>query len=313
MRRRGRCFGSYTSIAPQSRPLGCTAFAGTFVYLLLSGATVPTQRAFVMTGVVLLAIMLDRTSLSLRLIAWAALALLLLAPESLLGPSFQMSFAATTALVAGYELLRPTLVGWGARAGFAFRPLLYLACILLTSLIAALATAPFALYHFNRIADYGLAANLVAVPVTGLWVMPWGVLALLLMPLGLEQLALVPMALGIDAVTWIAHTIADLPGAVRLVPAMPTLALVLIAGGGLWLCLWRRRWRLAGLAGLVAGALVMAHHPTPDILVDGGAKLVAVRAPDGELRLSSHQRARFAGQTWLRRAGQNVPTRPKKI
>ena len=153
------------------------AVAGAFPYLLITGATVPTQRAFMMTGLVLLAILVDRTAISMRLVAWAAVIILVMTPESLLGASFQMSFAAVIALIAAYEVLRERLVTWRAAGGWWRRPGIYLTGIALTTLIAGSATAPFVLYHFNRFAGYGLVANLVAVPLTALWIMPWAMAA----------------------------------------------------------------------------------------------------------------------------------------
>lgn len=274
-----------------------------FAYLLVSGASVPTQRAFLMTGVVLFAVMLDRTSISLRLIAWAAIAVLIAAPESLLGPSFQMSFAAATALIAAYEMARGPLARWQARARFGTRPLIYLAGVALTTLVAGLATAPFAAFHFNRVADYGLIANLAAVPVTAFWVMPWGIAVFLFMPFGAEWLALVPMGWGIGAILWVARGVASLEGAVSLVPAMPNAALLLMVAGGLWLCLWRRRWRLLGVGAFVAGVALAPLADKPDILVDGEGKLFGVASADGSLALSSKRRARFEAELWLRRRG----------
>ena len=290
---------------------GC-ALLGAAAYLLLSGMSVPTQRAFLMVSVVLLAIMLDRASLSMRLIAWAALLVLAIAPESMLGPSFQMSFAAATALIATYEAARGTFARLAARGGLALRPLVYAAGVLLTSLVAGIATGPFAVYHFNRIADYGLLANLGAVPITGFWIMPWGLVALLLMPFGLEGIALAPMGWGIDAVVWIARQVAAQPGAVTLVPAMPGAALLAIAVGGLWLCLWRSRWRFLGIAVIGGGMVIAGLERRPDILVDGDAKVMAVRGEDGELWLSTRQRGRFVSNVWLRRDGQaETPTWPR--
>ena len=282
---------------------GC-ALLGAAAYLLLSGMSVPTQRAFVMVGVVLVAIMLDRASISMRLIAWAALLVLAIAPESMLGPSFQMSFAAATALIATYEAARRPLARLAARGGLALRPLVYAAGVALTSLVAGIATGPFAVYHFNRIADYGLLANLGAVPITGFWIMPWGLVSLLLMPFGLEGIALAPMGWGIDAVVWIARNVAAQPGAVSLVPAMPAGALLAIVVGGLWLCLWRSRWRFLGIAIIGGGILMAGLERRPDILVDGEAKVMAVRGLDGELWLSTRQRGRFVSDVWLRRDGQ---------
>ena len=297
---------------PIKKWTAASALLGAAAYLLLSGMSVPTQRAFVMVGVVLLAIMLDRASLSMRLIAWAALLVLAVAPESLLGPSFQMSFAAATALIATYEAARGPFARLAARGGLAFRPFVYGAAVVLTSLVAGIATGPFAVYHFNRIAVYGLLANLGAVPITGFWIMPWGLVALILTPFGLEGLALAPMGWGIDAVVWIARTVAAQPGAVTLVPAMPPAALLAIVVGGLWLCLWRSRWRFLGVA-IIGGGLVLAGlERQPDILVDGDARVMAVRGADGLLWLSTRQRGRFASDIWLRREGQaEAPTWPR--
>lgn len=279
------------------------ALAGTLFYLALAGATIPTQRAFLMSGLVIVAILLDRTGVSMRSVAWAATAVLLIEPESLPSASFQMSFAAVTALVAVYERVRDRRIR-RERQGRVERMVVYLAGVALATLIASLATAPFAVYHFNRLAAYGLAANLIAVPLTALWIMPWGIIALALMPLGLEGLALTPMGWGIEVVIAVARTVAAWPGAVWLLPAMPLAGLVLAASGGLWLCLWRRRWRWLGTVVLAAAVATFAFLPAPDVLIDGSGRLFAVRTGDDELALSTRARARFAGDIWLRRNGQ---------
>src|SRR5690606_3108408 len=182
------------------------------------------------------------------------------------------------------------------------------AALAATSLIATLATAPYAVYHFNRVADYGLVANMIAVPMTGFWVMPWAVIAFLLMPFGLERFGLVPMGWGIDGIVTVAETVAAWPGAVMLIPAIPTIALGLITLGGLWLCLWQRPWRLYGLAGVAAGVIAAALLTRPpDLLVSGDGRLIAVSDAGGRLLLSSRRAARFEGEIWLRRAGQADP------
>ncbi len=298
--------------APIKKWAAACALLGAAAYLLLSGMSVPTQRAFVMVSVVLVAIMLDRASLSMRLIAWAALLVLAIAPESMLGPSFQMSFAAATALIATYEAARGTFARMAARGGLVLRPVVYAAGVTLTSLVAGIATGPFAVYHFNRIADYGLLANLGAVPITGFWIMPWGLVALILMPFGLEGIALAPMGWGIDAVVWIARQVAAQPGAVSLVPAMPAAALLAISVGGLWLCLWRSRWRVLGVVVIGSGIALAGLERRPDILVDGDAKVMATRGEDGRLGISTRQRGRFVSDVWLRRDGQaEAPTWPR--
>lgn len=282
------------------------ALAATAFYLLLSGATIPTQRAFLMSGLVIVAILLDRKGVTMRSVAWAAIAVLAIHPESLLGPSFQMSFAAVVALVAVYESLRRRPIGAWLHGSARRHVVTYFCGVALMTLIAGAATAPFAIYHFNRIAVYGLAANLAAVPLTALWIMPWGVVSLMLMPLGLESWAVVPMGWGIDMMIAVANTVAGWPGAVKLISSMPMAGLALAAVGGLWLCLWRRRWRWLGALALVAGLLSPSVAQRPAILFDGGGKLMAARTVDGRLALSSTATARYAGEMWLRRNGQAI-------
>ncbi|MBN4016496.1 ComEC/Rec2 family competence protein [Rhodospirillaceae bacterium AH-315-P19] len=280
------------------------ALFGAFGYLILSGGTVPTQRAFLMIGLVLLAVLLDRTGISMRLVAWAAVVILLLQPDTLLGASFQLSFAAVIALVAVYEAIRRVWIRKKAAGGVLRRVGLYLGGVGLTTLVAGMATAPFAVQHFNRFAEYGLAANLVAVPITTLWIMPWAVLAFLLMPFGLEPLALVPMGWGVNAVIETAKMVAGWPGSVALLPSMTMAGLATFTLGGLWLCLWRQRWRYFGLVGIAAGLATIGFYRPPDILVSENAKLFAVRADAGGYRFSSRRAARFSGRNWLRHAGE---------
>ncbi len=281
------------------------AFVAVTLYMMFVAPAVPIQRAWLMTSIVLVAILIDRTAISMRLVAWAAFAVLLIAPESLLSASFQMSFAAVVALIAAWEASRERFAAWRAQAGWPRRAAIWLIGISLTTLVASLATAPYALYHFNRFTAFGLAANLLAVPLTGLWVMPWAVATFVLLPFGLESWALVPMGWGAEGILAIAREVAGWDGAVALWPAMPVWGLVLATIGGVWLCLWRTRWRMAGLPLILLGILSIETERTPDILVSGDARLVAVRSADGMLQLSSARAGRMARETWLRRSGQS--------
>jgi competence protein ComEC len=282
------------------------ALVGAFGYLVLAGATVPTQRAFVMTGLVLIAVLIDRKAISMRMVAAAAAAVLLLAPESLMEPGFQMSFAAVLALVAVYEAVGGRLARLRRGSGLR-RFAMYFFGVALSTLIAGAATGVIALHHFGQVAQFGLVANLVAVPVTALWIMPWGVLACALMPFGLEWLALAPMELGIASVLAIAQWISAWPGAVGHLPAMPVYGLGLAAFGGLWLCLWRGPVRLLGAVGVTAGVLSVFVAPRPDVLVSDTGRLMAVRLGDGRLALSALRRERFVGGIWLERDGGTRP------
>ncbi|RMD60614.1 MAG: ComEC/Rec2 family competence protein, partial [Alphaproteobacteria bacterium] len=279
------------------------ALIGAAAYLELTGATVPTQRAFLMLAIVLMGVVVDRLAISPRLVAWAAVVVLAIAPESLLGASFQLSFAAVLALVAAYEAVSAYRLRLFAERGVLGRVALFAGGIAFSTLVAGLATAPFAIYHFNRVAWFALAANMVAVPVTALWIMPWAVAGFILLPLGVESLALTPMGWGIDAMLATARTVAAWPGAAGFVSAMPSGGLLLVAGGGLWLCLWRRPWRWLGLAGIAGGLLTVALSTPPDVLISGDGRLFAVRTPEGTVLLSSTVRRRFDAGVWRRRWG----------
>ena len=287
------------------RPIKKWAAAGAIVaalfYLLLSGAEVPTQRSFLMSAIVFFAVLVDREAISLRLVAWAAGAILILMPEAMVGASFQMSFAAVLALVAAYEGNRERIRGFRAGTTPAGRIFLYVALVCFTTVIATAATTPYALYHFNRFAAFAMPANLIAVPLTSFWVMPWAVIAVLAMPFGLEAWPLAAMGWGVEAILVAAAWIAGWPGAAWTVPAMPDLGLALCTLGGLWLCLWRHRMRWLGLAAIAAGCLSVGWVRPPDVLVDGDARAVAVRGPGGYWIFETRQ-AEIVVDTWLRRA-----------
>lgn len=252
-----------------------------FCYLLISGAAIPTERAFVMNGIVFAAILIDRLRLSMRICALAALVVLLLDPASLIGVSFQMSFGAVVALVAVYET-------WGARIGHAFhrgslvrKAFGYCGAVAVTTVVATLGTEPFAIYHFHHLVLYSPLANVLAVPISALWTLPWGVVACLLMPFGLEKLALVPMGWGIDVTIAVAQWVAALPANVWATPRLPTAGAVLVALGGCWLCLWQGRWRLCGTAAIAAGLATLALTRPPDLILGDFGRFLAARAPDG--------------------------------
>jgi competence protein ComEC len=276
------------------------ALFGIVAYTILVGASVPTVRSSVMTGVVLLAVMADRVAISMRLVALAATAILLVAPEALPGPSFQMSFAAVIALIAAYEALRPLLSRWHAGGGPMRRALMYLGGIVLTTVVATVATTPFAIYHFQRFAPLAVAANLMAIPLTSILIMPAVLLAYPLMLLGLDGWVLALLGWGNQAMLWVAYTVSSWPLATFTVPAMPAWGLVAGSAGGLWLCLAAGRVRLLGLLALPAIVVAALTAPIPQVLVDTTGRLAAVQAPDGGLSFSTERSESFIRGIWLR-------------
>jgi competence protein ComEC len=291
---------------PIKKWAAAVALVVTFGYLVISGFSVPTQRAFIMNAIVLLAILLDREAISLRTISWAALAVLLIEPEALVGPSFQMSFAAVYALIAAYEVATPRLTAWrqADRLGLWTGPALYLGGIALTTLVAGGATAFYTVYHFNRYATYGLIGNLLAVPVVGFWVMPAALLAMLLLPFGLDGWGWWLMGQGIEVVSAVAQMTSHLPGAALDVRSLPPAALAVFTLGALWLVLWRTPWRRLGLVAMVAGALIAVFHRPPDLMIDGTGRLAALRNAEGRLVFEPHRGARRTRETWAAMAGQ---------
>ena len=198
--------------------------------------------------------------------------------------------------------------GGAAESPFAAGLLLYAAGVVVTTVVAGLATTPFALYHFNRVAAYSVAANVLAVPVAAMWIMPWAMLAYALMPLGLEGLALAPMGWGISFVLAVARTVAAWPGAAYTLPMLPMAGLALVSLGGLWMCLWRRRWRLAGLPLIFLGLASTGTVPPPDVLVSDDGTYFAVRRADGGLWATSI-RSNYTVDSWLRRDGLDLAGR----
>lgn len=260
------------------------ALAGV-AYTLLTGAEVPTVRACIAALLVLLGVALGREALTLRLVAVGALAVLLLWPETLTGPSFQMSFAAITAIVALHEhprvkaLLSRREEGGLARLG---RGLL---ALILTGLAVELALTPIALYHFHKAGLYGALANIVAIPLTTFVIMPAEALALLFDVVGLGAPFWWLTGSTLELLLGLARATAAAPGAVAMLPTMPPGAFGLIAAGGLWLLLWRTRLRLWGLAPVAAGALWALSVPPPDLIVTGDGRHLALRGPSGEMAI----------------------------
>lgn len=292
---------------PVKKVAAAAAFVAISLYALFAAPGVPTARAWMMGTIVLLAILIDRSPLSIRLVAWAAAGVLLLLPEALLGPSFQMSFAAVLALIAAFEWLAPRLTRWKSETG----PLVGIAigagAMLATTLVASIATAPFALYHFNRLALLGVLANLVAVPLTSLIVMPAAVLVFIGLPFGVEGPALQVMNIGNELVMIVAREAAALPGASSLWPAMPAWGLGATVIGGLWLCLWTQAWRLLGVPAVVLGLASPLFAAAPDILVSADGRAVALRREGGGLAMNLRGGSDFVRDLWLRRAGLMEP------
>lgn len=259
---------------------GFGALAG-IAYTLFTGAQVPTVRSCIAALLVLGGIALGRDAISLRLVAVGALVVLLFRPEAIAGASFQMSFAAVTAIVALHSLPSVRALFQRRDEGMIARIGRAILALIATGLAVEAALIPLALYHFHRAGLYGVAANIVAIPLTTFVIMPLEAGALLLDTVGLGAPLWSATGFAIDLLLGMAHFVANSSGAVAMLPAMPRTAFGLMILGGLWLCLWTTRTRLLGLVPAAIGALWAAATPLPDLLVTGDGRHLALVGTDG--------------------------------
>lgn len=299
----------YARYWPSHKLAAIGALVASAVYLWLSGGGVATERAFVMVAVMLLAVVADRRAVSLRTVAVAAIVILAATPEALASPGFQMSFAATVALILVQEpwlRISPHVPWW-------LRPLTML---FVSSLVASMATAPIAAAHFGRMTQYGLLANLLVVPVVGMLVMPGGVIAAVLAPFGLASPALWVMGLGVKWMLLVAGWVSGLDGAVHLVPAAPAAVLPLMGVGAVMLvfapvaagtCLYHlaRIRRGVGFGLLLLAVILWITSERPLALVSDQGDAVAVLTDAGRVP-SRPKGGAFTVANWLEADGDDV-------
>ena len=288
------------------------ALAASFFYLLLSGAGVATVRSFIMLAVMLAAVLCDRQALTLRNLAIAAVLILMVTPHEIMGPSFQMSFAATAALISAYSWLserqQKSQMTHGPRSNWDSAKRLA-AGALLTPLVAGLATTLFSAWHFHRLAPMGLPANLAAMPVVSIIVMPAAVVSALAMPFGLEHWPLKIMGEGVHLMLAIARYFADLSPA-GLSGAVSRPAFLTAVAALLLLCLMQTRLRLAGIVCLPVLGLLFMRAPVPDLLVSDDTRLVAHVGTGGTMSVNRMRPNSFTTQTWQRATRSDTLRKP---
>lgn len=290
----------YLSLRWQTKKLAAiAALAAGGCYMVLTGMHLPIVRSFAMATLYVVAVLAERRAISLRGLALAATVLMLIEPEQVPGVSFQMSFSAVLALIAGYEALRPVLRRLQGDNSWYRRAAMTVVVLALTSLLAGGASAPFGAYHFGRIQLYFIAANVVAVPLAALWAMPAGLLALLLMPLGLDAPAFVVMGWGTQAILVVARTTAAWPAATMNVPHIPSWGLAITAFGIAWLGLWRSKLRLIGVPVIALGLATPLVTRPADMLVSADARLIGLRIHDTVYLQQVSGASAFTRDSWL--------------
>lgn len=283
----------------------------TFFYLLLSDLTLPAQRSFMMVSLILLGVLTDRRALTLRNVALAALVILAFQPESLLSPSFQLSFAAVTALVAGYEGVQKTLTHLQSKenSGIIKRIILYGVGITFSSILATIATTPFTVFTFNRFTCHAIEANLLAIPLLSYGIMPGLVLFGILDVFSAGALIAPALSWMIGLLIDIGRTVSQFPGSLLLAPFAPVGVLATLTLGGLWLCLWTEKWRFLGLVPMAASIMMWASFDRPHGLLIPEKNFYALQGPTGKIQVNSRQSARFARTMWIRMLAQKDTTK----
>ncbi|MDD3370679.1 MAG: ComEC/Rec2 family competence protein [Alphaproteobacteria bacterium] len=272
-------------------------------FTFLVGSQAATMRSMIMVGLAMAAVVLDRNATPLRLVMLSALIGMLFAPSATMGASFQMSFAAVFCLVASQGLFGLRNRWPNALPAWLGRILSPIAGIALASLLATAATTPFSVYHFQTFNVYGFISNVLAIPLTSFWVMPFTVLAYLSAPWNADGFFIDMAGLGNRATIAIAQTVAAWPHSTFHWPAMPAIALAAVSLGGFWLCLWRERWRYLGLIPVLIGMAYPLYTTVPDILVSPSGRSWAVRLDDGRYAVPSTHRERFILEQWSRLLG----------
>ena len=238
-------------------------------YLFISGCSVPSMRAFIMHTLVICAILLNRTALTMRAVAVAATVIILCSPEVILFPSFQMSFGAVIALVAFYER------AWD------FSPVFKMfSNVVMTTVIASIPTALFSMYAFNQLTLNSVLANIVAVPLMTFFIMPIALTALFLMIFNCAQPLIILFGYGVDVLIKIADYISQLPGSFFIMHTPSVTVMITIVLSGLILTLLHHKIRLVGLGGIACGLLIYAFEPLPDIFVSQDTKVIGIRTDD---------------------------------
>ncbi|MGZ8364047.1 MAG: ComEC/Rec2 family competence protein [Caulobacteraceae bacterium] len=293
--------------APGKKIAAVGGLLAVWTYLAVSGAPPPAVRAAVTLSVAFLAILADRQPISLRALAVAALIVLAWEPEAVAQPGFQMSFSATAALIALAEVWKPPLRE--LNTPFAIRAVqtagTWVAVSIGASIVAGAATGPFAIQHFNRVAIYGLPANLLLSPLSAFWIMPSLALAAVGEAFGVGGPFAWLAGQGLRTMLALADEVSRLPHAVLTVPSAPDVALTVSFLGLLWMCLWKGRGRWLG----IPFALAVSLWPRPEkpaiwIADEGGAAAVSEAGKAVLLRPDAKQ---FAAEIWARRRGLALP------
>ena len=286
-------------------------------YLLISGASIPTRRAFIMTTIVLIGVLTGRKAISIRSLAIAALIILLITPASIVSVSFQMSFIAVIALVAFYELYDAKIKEYlfnnekNIVVRFFRFIFIYVVMVVISDFVASFAVLPFELYHFNNFEPYNLIGNLIAAPIISLVIMPFALFSAILMPLGLDLYSLEILGFGIGVLNEINQYIYDLPNSNLYLKSITSSGLLMFSFGVLWLAIWKRNWRNWGWLFIVLGLASYIFVKSPDVLISSDFDLIGAKS-DNKLHFIATNKKRFVRKVWQQKTALEKTTQSDK-
>ncbi len=276
---------------------------GSYGYLELSGMQIAATRAFIMTAIFIIGVIIGRKAYPIRSIAIAATFILSLNPEYLFSPSFQLSFIAVLSLLSGYEFYLRNKWILGVNSGILAQIKFYLASNIYSSFLASIVTAPVVISQFYTFATYSIPMNLVAVPIMSFFLMPLAILSLVLMPLNLDSFVIKVMAFFIDIIVKAATIATEMPGAVWYFGYITPSSLIVFLLGFFWLCFWQTSWRLWGLGVVLISTIMMFNSPKPDLILNLNDNIIAINKA-GTLEIYADKISGFNRQYWANWFGQ---------
>lgn len=284
---------------------GIISIIGSFLYLLLSGSKIAATRAFIMTSIFIVAMLIGRLPYPLRSVMIAAGGILVFIPEYSLHPSFQLSFSAVLCLISGYELLQQNSHLLGRSKGLAATLKLFFLNNIYSSFLSSIMTAPFVIYHFYKLPVYGVIMNLIAVPMMSFIIMPLGVLAIILTGFNMEGLVLKILGFFIHILIISSDYMVSLPAAIWYTGYISGSSLCIFAFGFFWICLWQTKLRYYGLAIMLISVIIMLYTPKPDFIYDHRFKAVGIRDNNGRIIVYADKKLpEFTTNYWANWYGQ---------
>jgi len=284
---------------------GVASILGSFFYLLISGSNIAATRAFIMTFIFILAILLGRSVYPLRSVMIAAFVILLISPEYVFHPSFQLSFSAVLCLIAGYEFYIRNSHIFGNSKSILSKIKLYLFANIYSSFLASIVTAPFVIFHFYKFATYSIPMNLVAVPIMSFFIMPLSLISLILMPIHLDSLFLKLLGFFVQIIIDSASYVVSLPGSVWYTGYITAQSMIIFSFGFFWICLWQTKLRLFGFLIMLISLIMMYLTPKPDLIYDDRFKALGVRNEQGLLEIHTDSNMpKFTRDFWASWYGQ---------